>query len=167
MGDQVETEKRKWKDITEKEESTSKEIWKKKSEFFSSEKHLISLESQSKNNTRNFQNFQNYTGRPIWRNRPNLTSRVNNRNFINRNADFNRSPYIAPNYYNQRFRPNRFNNIPRSNYQGFRVDRNVWRQNRPRNINMNSNENDLLNPDDDLIDIEERKDLHNSNSFLD
>ena len=160
-GNEAETESKKWKELIKKEEDISKEIWKKKGEFFSSEKHLISLESQSKPGTRNFQNKPNVL-------LPNRNRPMNRRRFENRNfTDFNYNPNI------RRPRFNRFNNAPRSSNINYgRPNERNWQQNRQRNFfGGNSNRSNLWElPVEDCVDFNEDgnlNDQHNSNSFLD
>ena len=147
-GEEVELNKFKWNNLVQKEEAYSNEIWGKKSEFFSSNKHMISVESQSK-----FDNLRNY--RPFYfRNIPNkfqnnlryeeTRPELDNRRFPN-NRNWNRFPRQPLNY-----RPN-----IRQMRQNYNYNRNNLKENEEY-ISEPYTEPSYNNPHS-----------HNSNSFLD
>lgn len=86
----------KWKDAVESEERKSKEIWEAKSEFFGSNKHLLSIDSQTK---RTFEQNENPRDEAVWSR--NVNSAHNNRFRRNQRPRMNRN---QPNFnYNSRF----------------------------------------------------------------
>ena len=162
-GDRIDAEKQRWRDLSGTEESTSKEIWAKKSEFFSSEKHLLPLESSKPN--RNPRPIYNNNVRPRPRqnyyfeneNRPN---RYNNRATFRRPRQIQRYTYIDSGFNRRPKRPADWNVGPLYN-ERFRPynDRQNWR------LRPNLNRSNILNEDMEESQINETH-LHNSNSFL-
>lgn len=113
----------KWREEVNKEEQHSQEIWKDKSEFFSSEKHLILIDSQSKSNNSRRQRPNQRTYSEVVNANPRNNDRSRNflpyNKFVSRDRDFDhsRNRFYRPNYRQRRFnnyRPN--NRFNRNNY---------------------------------------------------
>lgn len=127
----AELQKRKWRELTEAEETNSHKIWEEKSKFFSSDKHLISIDSENKAPTTRF--------------RPNYIN--SSENYQPRSFNFYR-----PKYGNRGFRQNdrpvrnrwmpnnnRYNNTWRRNFNQESFNRNPRTFNRSRqNINRSN-----------------------------
>ena len=140
--EEAELQKLEWKRLTESEEKTSHEIWKKKSEFFSSDKHLLSLESRSKPfrrdvNNRSIQNFiprEYVTQRPQFRQNPNS-------NFPSNRP--NQSGYRPNRFFSQNFIPSGYQNNFRNRFQTSRINRNNWDNSNIDSMNTNDEGEDL------------------------
>lgn len=142
--DEVQLQTTKWKELVDKEEQRSQEIWNEKCKFFISDKHLLSLDSGTKNAFPQFRqkSFAEVTAGP--RNR--FAFRNKNRRF-----NYEEKRYHQGHISFQNFQRG-FNGRNRYNNQSFnRQNRNRRFQNNRNNFESEST--DAMMNDNNLLDV--------------
>jgi hypothetical protein len=161
----------KWKDIVEKEVNLSKHLWDKKSNFFSSDMHLLPIDGPAKIIRRNFP-LNNRSYRPPIFNRPNYRPRFNNNIYFDPyNNTYSNNPGRTGEFYQ-----NRRNQNPWTNNRNFRrgqIRDNSWNRNNTTvdvnyytPIDISKNDHDYGISDDRPIHNEDFTSYGINNSFL-